>query len=198
LHQSDASVIWDLGPHDFSILRYWLGENPSAVSVIARSCILDGVPDVAFASMTYESGVIAHVELSWLAPSKLRRTVVVGSQKMAVYDDTSVEPIRIFDSGVALPSPETFGEYKLTYRTGSIVSPPIEASEPLAIELQDFCSAIRSGTEPRSSVQVGLDVMRAIEAAELSVSLGGAPHLLTFSRDREADAFGVAGGRGTQ
>ena len=99
LHQSDVSVVWDLAPHDFSILRYWLGETPTHVSATARACIGDR-PDVAFIDLEFESGSIAHVELSWLAPSKLRRTTIVGSEKMVVYDDTSNEPVRVFDSGV--------------------------------------------------------------------------------------------------
>src|SRR5581483_4051563 len=126
LHQSDVSVAWDLGPHDFSILRYWLEETPHYVSTMSRSCVLPGIPDVAFINLEFPSGAIAHAELAWLAPSKLRRTTVVGSQKMVVYDDTSNEPVRIFDTGVDLPDPETFGEYRLSYRTGEIVSPYVK------------------------------------------------------------------------
>jgi predicted dehydrogenase len=174
LHQPDVSVAWDLGPHDFSILRYWLGEAPTHVSALSRSCIIPGTPDVAFINLEFPSRTVAHVELSWLAPSKLRRTTVVGSQKMVVYDDTSNEPVRIFDSGVALPDPASFGEWKLSYRTGAIVSPPVEAAEPLAIEMADFCHAIRAGSEPRSSSQVGLDVVRVIEAVDASLALNGA------------------------
>jgi predicted dehydrogenase len=174
LHQSDASVIWDLGPHDFSILRYWLGEAPASVSALTRSCVIPGTPDVAFINLEYPSGVVAHVELSWLSPSKLRRTTIVGSKKMVVYDDTSIEPVRVFDSGVDLPSPGSFGEYRLTYRTGDIVSPRVEVAEPLSLELADFCRAIRSGSEPRSNGAVGLDVIRVVEAAEQSVEAGGA------------------------
>ncbi len=174
LHQSDASVIWDLGPHDFSILRYWLDANPTRITATARSCIVPGIPDVAFVNAAYKS-TVAQVEFSWLAPSKLRRTAVVGSQKMVVYDDMSNEPVRIFDSGVSLPEPESFGQYKLSYRTGSIVSPPMEASEPLVLELGDFCGAIRDGNEPRSSACLGLDVVRAIEAADQSAASGGLP-----------------------
>jgi predicted dehydrogenase len=169
LHQPDASVIWDLGPHDFSILRYWLHESPLRVSATTRCCVMPGVPDVAFVNFEYASGAVAHVELAWLAPSKLRRTAVVGSRKMVVYDDTSNEPVRIFDSGVALPDPESFGEYKLSYRTGDIVSPAIAASEPLILELADFCAAIRTGSAPRSSAQLGLSVIRTIEAVERSI-----------------------------
>ena len=123
LHQRDASVIWDLGPHDFSILLHWLGELPQTVRAIGRDSVVPGITDVAFITLTFASGVVANVELSWLAPSKLRRTVVVGSQKMVVYDDGAVEPVRVFDHGVVYEDPETFGEYHLSYRTGDILSP---------------------------------------------------------------------------
>ncbi|HEX4527323.1 MAG TPA: Gfo/Idh/MocA family oxidoreductase [Gaiellaceae bacterium] len=174
LHQADASVAWDLGPHDFSILRYWLGETPSHASALTRSCIFPGVPDVAFISLEFPSGTIAHVELSWLAPSKLRRTAIVGSRKMVVYDDTSNEPVRVFDSGAVPDDPETFGEYRLTYRTGDIVSPHLDAAEPLGLELQDFCSAIRHGTVPVSSSEIGLEVVRMVEAVDRSLTSYGA------------------------
>jgi predicted dehydrogenase len=175
LHQPDVSVAWDLGPHDFSILRYWMESLPVTVSAMSRSCIIEGLPDVAFISMAFESGTIAHVELSWLAPSKLRRTAVVGSKKMIVYDDTSNEPVRIFDSGVVPAAPETYGEYKLAYRSGDVVSPKIEAREPLLLELTDFCDAILGGKTPRSDVGVGMDVVRICEAVDRSLAAGGAP-----------------------
>jgi predicted dehydrogenase len=175
LHQSDISVVWDLAPHDFSILNFWLGQSPVKVSAISRSCVLPANPDVAFVNMQYASGTIAHLELSWLSPVKLRRTAIVGSEKMIVYDDTSNEPVRIFDSGAELPSPETFGEFRLSYRTGDIISPKIDATEPLAIEVADFCSAILDGRTPRASPQIGLDVIRMIEAVDRSLAAGGAP-----------------------
>jgi predicted dehydrogenase len=175
LHQPDVSVVWDLGPHDFSILRYWLGEVPFRVSAISRGCVIADTPDVAFVDLEFPSGTIAHVELSWLAPSKLRRTAIVGSRKMVVYDDTSTEPIRIFDSGADLRDPQTFGEFRLTYRTGDIVSPHVDVTEPLELELADFCEAIRSGREPRSSARLGLDVVNVIEAVDRSLEQAGAP-----------------------
>ena len=175
LHQKDVSVVWDLGPHDLSILRYWLDESPTVVSARSRGCILPDTPDVAFIDLEYPSGTLAHVEVAWLAPSKLRRTAIVGSRKMVVYDDTSAEPVRIFDSGVAFPNPETFGEYQLSYRTGDILSPRIEVLEPLSAEMADFCRAIRTGTEPVSSAALGVDVVRAIEAIDESLSRGGHP-----------------------
>ncbi len=174
LHQPDVSVVWDLGPHDFSILRYWLDETPTRASAVSRGCVVPGTPDVAFINLEFPSGTLAHVELSWLAPSKLRRTTIVGSEKMVVYDDTSAESVRIFDSGVFLPNPDTFGEFQLSYRTGDIVSPAIAPSEPLSLELADFCHAMNTGEEPRSSARLGLDVVQIIEAVDSSLAAGGA------------------------
>jgi predicted dehydrogenase len=175
IHQPDVSVVWDLGPHDFSILRYWLGELPETVGAMTRGCVIPDTPDVAFVHLAFGSGAIAHVELAWLAPSKLRRTTIVGSEKMIVYDDTSNEPVRIFDSGARLGDPQTFGEYKLTYRTGDIVSPKVEATEPLAVQLRDFCDAVRGGGVPRSSAALGFDVVRVTETVDRSLALGGRP-----------------------
>jgi len=173
LHQSDVSVAWDLGPHDFSILRYWLEETPSHLSAMSRSCIVPTIPDIAFINLEYGQGAIAHVELSWLAPSKLRRTTVVGSRKMVVYDDVSNEPVRVFDSGVMLDDPQSFGEFQLSYRTGEIISPPISPVEPLQIEMADFCASVRTGRLPRSSAPLGVEVVRMIEAVDASLNSSG-------------------------
>jgi predicted dehydrogenase len=182
LHQPDISVIWDLGPHDFSILLYWLEEVPRTVRAVGRDSIVAGIPDVAFVTLTYESGIVANVELSWLAPSKLRRTVVVGSRKMVVYDDGSAEPVRVFDHGVVYKDPETFGEYKLSYRTGDILSPKIDAYEPIVNELEDFLGAIRNGSESVSSPELARDVVQIAEAADDSMRRGGAEVTLASTR----------------
>jgi predicted dehydrogenase len=190
LHQSDVSVAWDLGPHDFSILRHWLGETPMRVSALARGCIIPGIPDVAFIDLEYRSQTLAHVELSWLAPSKLRRTTVVGSQKMVIYDDTSNEPVRVFDSGAMLKDPATFGEFNLSYRTGDILSPRLEVAEPIYKELEDFCAAIYDGITPQSSAQLGLEVVRTIEAVDASLAQGGGP--VEVGRSAELPVVDVA------
>jgi predicted dehydrogenase len=195
LHQQDVSVIWDLGPHDFSILRYWLGEAPTHVSAMTRSCIFDDSPDIAFISLRFPSGTLAHAELSWLAPSKLRRTAIVGSRKMVVYDDTTTEPVRVFDAGVELPDPTTFGEYRLTYRTGSIVSPHVDAVEPLLLELRDFYSAIREGLTPRSSAELGYEVVRVCEAVDMSLDADGEQIELGEMVDGLLRPLGRRGGR---
>jgi predicted dehydrogenase len=173
LHQPDVSVVWDLGPHDFSILLYWLDEMPSSVRAVGRDSIVRGIPDVAFITLAFPSGVLASVELSWLAPSKLRRTVVVGSEKMVVYDDGTSEPLRVFDHGVVYEDPETFGEYHLSYRTGDILSPKVETHEPLGAELADFISALRRGGSLDWNTTLGRNVVRITEAADESLRSGG-------------------------
>jgi predicted dehydrogenase len=173
LHQKDVSVIWDLAPHDLSILRFWLDETPSTVSAIGRDSIVSGIPDVAFLNLKYPSEVLANVELSWLAPSKLRRTVIVGSRKMLIYDDTSSEPIRVFDHGVVYEDPESFGAYQLSYRTGDILSPRVDTFEPLGVEMQTWIDAIRAGAAPDGHLSLARDVVAVAEAAERSLRSGG-------------------------
>jgi predicted dehydrogenase len=173
LHQRDVSVIWDLGPHDFSILLYWLSELPTSVRAVGRDSIVKGIADVAFITLTYASGIVANVELSWLAPSKLRRTVLVGSERMVVYDDGASEPVRLFDRGVVYRDPQTFGEYHLSYRSGDILSPTIESYEPLGLELGDFVRAIRTGESMEFHTALARSVVRMVEAAETSLLDGG-------------------------
>jgi predicted dehydrogenase len=173
LHQRDVSVIWDLAPHDFSILLYWLGELPTSVRAVGRDSIVKGIPDVAFITMRMPSEVLVNIELSWLSPSKLRRTVLVGSKKMVVYDDGSPEPLRIFDHGVVYEDPETFGQYHLSYRTGDIVSPKLDTAEPLSVELGDFVAAISGGESADGHLNLAVDVVRLVEAAEESMREGG-------------------------
>ena len=173
LHQRDVSVIWDLGPHDFSILLYWLSEMPTTVRAVGRDSIVKGIADVAFVTMTFASGIIVNVELSWLAPSKLRRTVIVGSERMAIYDDGAPEPVRLFDRGVVYRDPETFGEYHLSYRIGDIISPQIESHEPLSLEVADFVTAVRDGERLEFHTAIARSVVRLVDAADQSLRLGG-------------------------
>ena len=136
---------------------------------MGRSCINNGIPDVAFLHARYASGVIAELQVSWLSPVKLRRTIIVGSKKMLMYDDTeSVEKVKIFDQGVDFHDPESFGEYQLTYRTGGIFSPNIEGTEPLAVEAAHFVDCIRTGAQPITPGEVGRSVVAVLEAAQRS------------------------------
>jgi len=175
LHQKDASVIWDLAPHDFSILFDWLGEEPEHISAVGRGCVKCDIPDVAFVTLRFPSGAVAEVQLSWLSPVKLRRTLVVGSKKMLVYDDTeSVEKVKLYDHGVNVMDPGSFGEFQMSYRTGDIVSPHLEACEPLFVEAKHFVDSIRSGSRPKTDGASGLRVVRALERAEASMRANGA------------------------
>lgn len=175
LHQKDVSVIWDLAPHDLSILYYWLDEHACAVSVYGRGCIVPEIPDVAFINLKFPSGVVAEIQVSWLSPVKLRRTIVVGSKKMLVYDDTeNVEKVKIFDHGVDFKDPSDYSEFQLSYRTGDIVAPKISGAEPLCLEAQHFMHSIADGQPPITSGEQGLQVVSSLEAAEASLRAGGA------------------------
>jgi len=182
LHQRDVSVIWDLAPHDFSILLSWLGELPSSVRASGRASIVPGIYDVAFVTLTFPSGVLANVELSWLAPSKLRRTVLVGSQRMVVYEDGAQEPIRIFDHGVVYEDPATFGQYHLSYRTGDITSPKLSTEEPLAAQIEAFVSCCQDGRPGRAAITLARDVVCLLEAADRSLAQGGTEVMISTGR----------------
>lgn len=169
IHQRDVSVVWDLAPHDLSMLFYWLGESPEAVTMLGGAFVQPMVSDVAFINLQFGSGIIASIQVSWLSPSKLRHITIVGSKKMLVYDDTNaVERVKVYDRGVEIKDPTTFGEYTLTYRTGDIVSPHIPATEPLQSEMSHFLDCATTGKRPRSDGRSGLRVVRALEAIERS------------------------------
>jgi len=169
IHQKDVSVVWDLAPHDLSMLFYWLDEAPSAVAMMGGAYVRPGISDVAFVNLQFASGTIANLQVSWLSPSKLRQTTIVGSQKMLIYDDTNaMERVKVFDRGVEFLEPTTFNEYTLTYRTGDIVSPAIPTTEPLQLELDHFLECAASGARPRTDGLSGLRVVRVLEAIERS------------------------------
>lgn len=175
LHQSDISVVWDLAPHDLSMILYWLEEAPARVFAMGKAFVQKGIPDVAFVSMEFASGVIAHVQVSWLSPSKLRRTTIVGSSKMLIYDDTqNIEKVKLYDKGVDFKDPETFGEYHLSYRSGDIVSPKLDTCEPLKAEVEHFLNCILTQETPRSDGRSGVRVVRVLEAMERSMKEGRA------------------------
>jgi predicted dehydrogenase len=181
IHQKDVSVIWDLAPHDLSMIFSWLHEFPVKVSAMGRDYVQPGLPDVAFIDLMFGSGVLAHVQVSWLAPSKLRNTTIVGSKKMVVYDDNAhLEKVKLFDKGVHFKDPETFGEYQLSYRAGDIVSPKIDTYEPLGAEMDDFLRAVQEDHQPRVDGYSGLRVVRVLEAAQHSLENGGTPVSLSW------------------
>jgi len=170
IHRKDVSVIWDLATHDLSILFKLINEIPNYISAVSNSFIKKGLKDVAFINLRYNTGTIVNINVSWLSPKKIREIIIVGSKKMLVYDDTkSDEKIKIFDRGVdVLKDPTSFGEYQLTYRTGDIMSPVLEATEPLRIEVSHFIDCVNNNLEPKTNGYCGLKVVKAVEAAERS------------------------------
>jgi predicted dehydrogenase len=173
IHRSDVSVVRDLAPHDYSMLLYWLG-CPTHIRAVGRESIVPGVCDIVFIDVQYKDGLLVHIELSWLAPTKIRRVLLVGSAKMVVYEDTSLEQIRVYDRGVDVIEPRGFGEFQLSYRSGDVLSPRLDPDEPLKLELQDFADAIREGREPRATTALGKDVVRLVECTEQSLARDGA------------------------
>lgn len=178
LFQPDINVVWDLAPHDISILLYVLGQDPEKVSARGGAYVQrrKGIHDVAYLTFYFPGEVLADVRVSWLDPCKIRRYTVVGSQKMLVYDD--IEPkdkILIYDKGVQreLPYSDTEEEFRLSYRYGDVLPHPVEWVEPLRVECQHFLDCIRDGKEPRSSGRVGLKVVKVLEAAQHSLVNGG-------------------------
>jgi predicted dehydrogenase len=168
-YQKDVDVVWDLAVHDVSILLYWLGEVPSQASSFGRHCIQQQKRDVAFVWMEFPSGVVASCEVSWLSPQKVRRTILAGSERMVLYDDLEPsEKIKIYNRGVNVRQPETFGEFQLTYRMGDMVAPALENVEPLAAEMDHFIHCIETGETPRTDGNFGAQVVRVIEMATRS------------------------------
>src|SRR5947209_3474539 len=167
LHQFDINVLWDLGPHDVSIALYWLDEEPQWVQCTGACFVQPGIEDVVFLMIGFPSGAIAHAHLSWLAPSKLRTTTVIGSRKMVVYDDVqAVEKVKVYDHGVEKLSGD---DLRRSYRAGDIHSPRIDVTEALQLEMRHFIDCIRDGTKPRSDGEVGLHVVRVLEAGMRSL-----------------------------
>ncbi len=171
IFQEDINVVWDLAPHDISIMNYILNSHPISVSAIGQSYIRPGIEDVAFLNLRYPQSALANIHVSWLNPNKIRSTTVVGSKKMLVYDDiSSLEKIRIYDKGVTVtPHYDTFGEFQLSYRYGDISIPRLDDAEPLKIECQHFVDCIVNGATPRSGGRHGYEVLVALDAADRSM-----------------------------
>jgi predicted dehydrogenase len=177
-YQSDVNVIWDLAPHDISIVSYILDEMPSCAKVWAHSHISRQHADVAYLRLDFpRSQTRAYVHVSWLTPNKVRQVTVVGERKMAVYDDMSDnERIRIYDIGVDvhdIDDPVEAHALPVSYRTGDIVSPYIPFQEPLLLQDQHFVECIRTGARPNTSGERGLDIVRVLAATDQLTDVAG-------------------------
>jgi predicted dehydrogenase len=175
LYSRELNVLWDLAPHDISILFYLLGSKPISVSAHGTSCVIEGIHDVAYVNLTFPNNIMAHVHVSWLDPAKVRRVTVVGSKKMAVLNDISTtEKIKIYDKGVSQPeSADSYGEFLISYHSGDVLIPNVRMAEPLKVECQHFLDCITSGGNPCSGGVDGLNVVKVLEAAQKSLVNSG-------------------------
>lgn len=177
--QMDVNALWSFAPHDVSIINYWLGEEPVRVSTRGFSYLTKGIEDVVFVTVEYESGVGAHMHLGWLDPRKIRLMTLVGSKKMLVYDDVSVDSkIQLYDKGITgldefVHAPESYAQFQFEIRTGDLVIPRIKFGEPLQTECRHFIDCVLNDTKPMSDGYNGMRVVKVLEAAERSLKAGG-------------------------
>jgi predicted dehydrogenase len=162
LFRNDINVIWDLAPHDISILLYLLDKRPERIKVQAHAHVQANIEDVAHLDLEFADGMNAHIHVSWLHPCKIRRVTVIGDARMVVYDDTNpAEMIKVYNKGA-----EVHADPVVSYRYGEITIPHIDWIEPLHLECEDFANSIRTGTKPRASGEVGLAVVKVLAAAQ--------------------------------
>ena len=167
LFRSDINVIWDLAPHDISILLYVLGKKPTHIKVQAHSHLQSRIHDVAHLDLSFEDGMAAHIHVSWLHPNKIRRVTVIGDARMAVYDDTNqAEMLKIYNKGA-----DIHADPVVSYRFGEVTIPYIDWAEPLRLECEDFARAIRTGEQPRAHGGVGLEVVRILADTQAALDL---------------------------
>jgi predicted dehydrogenase len=173
--RNDENALWSLAPHDISQILYMLEMSPTDVSVRGQSYIQPGVEDVVFLSLFFENRIMAHIHLSWLDPHKVRKTTIVGSKKMAVFEDAEAkEKLRIYDNQAEAPNIRTYGD-SIQVRFGDIWIPRVDMTEPLRLEAQHFIECVRDRKVPLSDAQDGLRVVRILEAAQRSLDQDGVP-----------------------
>ncbi len=173
LFQHDVSVIWDLAPHDLSIMDYIIKGEPEAV-VATGERHLNGVEDVAFMTIYFPHNVIAHINVNWLSPVKIRTTLIGGQKKMLVWNDlVADEKIRVYDKGVKIASGEGIRDVLVSYRTGDMWAPQVEQLEALHVELGYFADCIKNDQTPFNDGEAGLRIVKMLEAAEASIHKRG-------------------------
>ena len=179
LFQHDIDVIWDLAPHDVSILTYLIPQKPQSVSAVGADHTGRGLVDVAYLTLHFPNNFIAHFHVNWLSPVKLRHNLIGGSRRMLVYDDMEPsEKVRVYDRGIQVRSQEGIYKALVDYRMGDVWSPKVDVREALSVECEHFVNCIRTGTNPDSDGESGLEVVKILEAATDSVVNGGHPVVL--------------------
>jgi predicted dehydrogenase len=177
LFQHDVSVLWDLAVHDLSIMDFLVGRSPVRVAATGVAHV-DGQPvNMAYLTCFFEGTTIAHFHVNWLAPVKVRQTLICGSDRMIVFDDLEAsEKVKVYDKGIVLGDPDQMGfEPRVGYRTGDMWAPRLDVTEALKIEADHFVQCIRTGATPESDGEAGLRIVRILEAATESLAHHGAP-----------------------
>jgi len=179
LFQHDVNVIWDLAPHDISILQYTVGKKPVSVSATGKSFYKynqNDIASIAFLYVCFEDGSVAHINVNWMSPVKIRQIIMGGTSKMLVFDDMeTVSKIKVYDSGIDITKREDIYDVLIQYRTGDMYSPAIKNFEALAFECNHFYDCIVKSKETETNGESGLYVVSILEAANKSLALGGTP-----------------------
>jgi len=174
LFQPDINVLWDLAPHDISILRFLIAEKPKSVNATGISHTRNGIENIAYMTVNYQNDFIAHFNCSWTSPVKIRQTLIGGDEKMIVYNDLDpVEKVRIYDTGYSHKTEDDNFNIRVDYRTGDISIPKLPSKEALQGVAADFIGSILQSREPVSNAQLGLDVVKILEASQESIRNNG-------------------------
>lgn len=174
LFQPDVNVIWDLAAHDLSVINYLTSERPKGVQAIGRAHTASGQENIAYLILHYDSGLIAHINVSWVSPVKVRQMLIGGDKKMILFNDIEpTEKIKIYDKGFSVKSDEDKKNILIDYRHGDVYSPKVHMREALAGMIDDFYQSIKTEKDPRSDFRSGLEVVRILEAAEESIKNNG-------------------------
>jgi predicted dehydrogenase len=194
LFQHDVNVLWDLAVHDLSIMDFVLERQPTVVSATGLAHVPGRPVNIAYMTMFFEAGLIAHVHANWLAPVKVRRTLLGGSRRMIVFDDLEAsEKIKVYDRGISVdPSPDSVYQMRVGYRTGDMWAPKLAVSEALSVEVAHFVECVQTGKRPQTDGEAGLRVVRLLEAATESMTSHGRPVDIRGPAFAEASAFADA------
>jgi predicted dehydrogenase len=174
LFQPDVNVVWDLAPHDISILYYLIEERPVSVSATGISHLGNGIENIAYVTLHFQSNMIAHFSVSWSAPVKIRKILVGGEKKMILFDDLELtEKVKVYDTGYSAKTDEDKRSILIDYRVGDIYIPKLEIKEALAGVAADFVHSILNNSDPVSNWKSGLDVVKVLEASQISIKENG-------------------------
>jgi predicted dehydrogenase len=174
LFQHDVNVVWDLAPHDLSIMDYLIEHRPVSVSAVGSCHVGNGLENIAYLTVNFDNDIIAHFHVNWLAPVKIRKTLIGGTKSMIVYDDMEAsEKVKIYDKGIEVGTREGIYETLVQYRTGDMSAPKLDQTEALTLEAQHFVDCILNNKTPVTDGVSGLNVVRILEASEKSIKQQG-------------------------